>query len=131
MCLDSRRIRQQSQTDGIFDFFNEQPHKVMVSSYISHFKVIDAVLKPRESVAHIVDQIEYLQIRCFVAGMVAGILFMGKILFRQELFYQFASALWPGFGVVFLQILDPQIKVESLKTLGFFSRHYAALSRWA
>ena len=56
---------------------------------------------------------------------------MGKIPFRQELFYQFVSALWPGFGVVFLQILDPQIKVESLKTLGFFPRHYAALSRWA
>ena len=103
----------------------------MVSSYISHFKVIDAVLKPRESVAHIVDQIEYLQIRCFVAGMVARILFMGKVPFRQELFYQFISALWPSFGVVFLQVFDSQIKVESLKTLGFFSRHYAALSRWA
>ena len=103
----------------------------MVCTNICHFKVIDAVLKPGKRVAHIVNQIEYLQIRCFVKGMVSGILFMGKVSFRQEFFYQFISALWPGFGVIFLQIFDPQIKVESLKTLGFFSRHYAALSRWA
>ena len=103
----------------------------MVSPHVGHFKVIDAVLKPGKRVAHIVNQIEYLQIRCFVAGMVAGLLFMGKVSLHQELFYQFICALWPGFGVIFLQIFDPQIKVESLKTLGFFSRHYAALSRWA
>lgn len=69
----------------------------MVGSHIGHFKMIDAVLEPWESVTHIVDQIEYFQIRCFVAGMVAGILFMGKVPVRQEFFYQFISALWPSF----------------------------------
>ena len=39
MCLDSRRIRQQSQTHGIFDFFNEQPHEVMVSPHVGHYSL--------------------------------------------------------------------------------------------
>ena len=72
------------QLRRFLDVFGKQLHQVVIGPDVGHFKVVHAILEPREGLAHLPDQVENLQVRCLVLGMVAGILLMREIVSGQK-----------------------------------------------
>lgn len=99
----------------------------MVCTDICHLKVMDAVLKSREGIAHLPYQVKRLKIRCLIHGMVPRVLLVGEIVADHKPFNFSISTLGACLGIVLLQILDSDIKVERFVLFTLFPVHYAAL----
>ncbi len=50
-----------AQSSRPLDLLCKQIHQIVVGPHIGDFEVVDAALEPRESVAHLPDQIEDFQ----------------------------------------------------------------------
>lgn len=111
------------------DICHKQVHQIMVSAHIGDLEVVDTVLKPREGIAHLSNQIEDFQVGGLALGVVTRILFMGEVMCGQETLDQSISPFGIGLGVMILQVLDAKVKIKRLQVLCFPPGHQAALSR--
>ncbi len=74
----------------------------MVGTHIGDLKVVDAVLEPREGIAHLSNQIEDFQVGGFMLGVVARILLMGEVMCNQETLDQSIRSFGIGLRVMLL-----------------------------